>query len=60
MNHSTIVEYAHALFHAHGDRAEAEAAQRARHYREEGAIEHSDNWQAIRVAIKGMRGPSQG
>lgn len=53
-------EYARALFSAHGDRAEAEAAQRMRECEEAGRSDEARDWKKIRRAVNGMRGPRQG
>lgn len=53
-------EYARALYSAHGDQAEAEAARRARECVAAGRPEEADDWTAIRRAISGIRGPRQG
>ena len=56
MEVAKITEYARALFEAHGDKAEAEAAQKAKQYREEGNDAEAKTWQSIRKAISEMRG----
>ncbi|EEX10582.1 conserved hypothetical protein [Ruegeria lacuscaerulensis ITI-1157] len=53
-------QYARALYSAHGDKAEAEAAQKAREYEAAGNVEEAQNWQAVRASIRQMRGPNQG
>lgn len=52
-----VSEYAQALYRAHGDKAEAEAAQRCRDSREKGDTEGAETWRRIRAAIAQMRGP---
>ena len=54
MQSSDIIQYAHALYRAHGDTAEAEAARKAR------CADNSteaENWRTIRHKIKELRGP---
>lgn len=53
-------EYARALYGAHGDRAEAEVAQRARACEAANKPEEAAQWQAVRQAIRQLRGPNQG
>ena len=55
-----VGEYARALYDAHGDKAEAEAAQKIRECEEAGKTEEAADWQAIRKAIHELRGPNQG
>ena len=56
METTKIAEYARALYEAHGDRAEAEAAQKAKRCDEEGNSAEADTWRAVRTAISEMRG----
>lgn len=51
-----IAEYARALYEAHGNKAEAEAAQKAKRCEEAGDIVEAETWHAVRRAINGMRG----
>jgi len=53
-------QYARALYHAHGDKAEAEAAQKARECETAGKTAEAEQWQAVRRAIREFRGPNQG
>ncbi len=53
-------EYARALYTAHGDRAEAEAAQKMRECEEAGNPHEARDWEAVRQAIRQIRGPNQG
>ena len=53
-------QYARALYTAHGDRAEAEAAQRMRECEAAGNVQEAKDWQAVRQNIRQMRGPNQG
>jgi hypothetical protein len=56
MEKTKIAEYARALYKAHGEKAEAEAAQKAKHHEEAGEEQEAANWRAIRAAIREMRG----
>ena len=56
MEASKITEYAHALYDAHGDKAEFEAAQKARVLRDRGKLAEAETWHSIRKAISEMRG----
>lgn len=56
MLQSDITQYAHALYEAHGDKAEAEAAQKARNA---ASPEDAKKWEKIRIHIKEMRGARQ-
>ncbi|AHM05572.1 hypothetical protein roselon_03314 [Roseibacterium elongatum DSM 19469] len=57
MQTKDIIQYAHALYDAHGDKAEAEAAQKAAAARDEGNAEDAEKWDKIRAHIKELRGP---
>jgi hypothetical protein len=52
-----VSEYAQALYRAHGDKAEAEAAQRFRDSEIKGDRVAAENWRRIRAAITQIRGP---
>ncbi|MCE8546763.1 hypothetical protein KQ247_16005 [Ruegeria pomeroyi] len=52
-------EYARALYAAHGDKAEAEAAQKEQHSKALGNRDEAQSWQAVRRAIRQMRGANQ-
>ena len=54
MLQSEITQYAHALYVAHGDKAEAEAAQKAKIA---GTPDEAEDWRKIRFKIKELRGP---
>ncbi len=56
METSKIAEYARALYDAHGDKAEAEAEQKARKAREAGDDAQAAIWREVRSAISGIRG----
>ena len=57
MDATKIAEYARQLLDAHGDGAEAEAAQKASGFAAAGDTVQADHWQKIRAAIAEMRGP---
>lgn len=57
MNAMNIVEHARKLLAAHGDKAEAEAAQKASEKEAEGKLEEAETWRRIRAAIHEMRPP---
>ena len=59
MNAIQTAEFARALYSAHGDKAEAEAAHKAQECVEVGKTEKAEEWQAVRRAIRSMRGPNQ-
>ena len=59
MEQSKIAQYARALYDAHGDRAEAEAAQKASAAEEAGNPDEAETWRAVRRAIKEIRGAKQ-
>lgn len=56
MNILEIHESARKLYQAHGDKAELEAAQKARKLREAGHEDEAADWQRIREAIAQIRG----
>lgn len=53
-----IDDYARQLYSAHGDRAEYEAAQRAKDYAAKGDADTAEQWRQVREAIRVLRGPS--
>ena len=57
MQTAEVQDYARQLFEAHGSRAIAEAAQKARAYEEEGDSEQAETWRRIEAALIRMRGP---
>ncbi|AZV79159.1 hypothetical protein EBB79_15595 [Parasedimentitalea marina] len=59
MNAMQTAEYARALYSAHGDKAEAEAARKMHECELAKSPEKARDWQAIRRAIRSMRGPNQ-
>jgi len=54
-----LYDYARQLLAAHGDKAVAEAAQKARALEEQGKTEDAKTWRAIEAALKEMLGPHQ-
>ena len=54
-----ISEYAHALYRAHGDTAEAEAARKSRESKEKGDMAAAESWRKVQSAISRLRGPNQ-
>ena len=56
MNISEINDIARRLYQAHGDRAEFEAAQKARQLAEVGNSAEASDWRRIREAIAERRG----
>jgi hypothetical protein len=55
-----VHEFARQMLEAHGDKAIAEAAQRACTLEKEGNREVAETWRHIEAALKMMRGPHQG
>ena len=53
-----IDDYARQLYSAHGDRAEYEAAQRAKDSEAKGDARAAEQWRKVRAAIRLMRGPN--
>ena len=49
-------QYARALYSAHGDRAEAEAAQKMRECEAAGNTQQAQDWKAVRRTIRQIRG----
>jgi hypothetical protein len=58
MEETMISEYARQLMEAHGDRAIAEAAQRAVACEQKKDKEEEQTWRHVEAALKAMRGPS--
>ena len=56
MEMKKIAEYARALYELHGNKAEVEAAQKAKQHEEAGESEEAETWRAVRKAINEMRG----
>lgn len=57
MSSANIDDYAQRLYSAHGDRAEYEAAQRAKDSDAKGDTRAAQQWRKVREAICQMRGP---
>jgi hypothetical protein len=53
-----IDDYARQLYAAHGDRAEYEAAQKAKDSAAKGDAQTAEQWRQVREAIRVMRGPN--
>ncbi|MDJ0857763.1 MAG: hypothetical protein QNJ03_01700 [Dinoroseobacter sp.] len=60
METAKITQYARALFEVHGDKAEAEAAQKAKAHEEAGENAEAEVWRAVQRAISQIRGAHQG
>lgn len=58
MDSLQIDEYARRLYTAHGDKAEYEAAQRAKRCNEQGSEREAEQWRRVRAAIRILRGPN--
>ena len=58
MEETVIAEYARQLREAHGDRAIAEAAQRAVVCEDRNEKEEAQTWRHVEAALKEMRGSS--
>ncbi len=54
-----IHDYARQLLEAHGDKAVAEAAQKASALEKQGQSEQAETWRHIEAALKLMRGPHE-
>jgi hypothetical protein len=57
MQEIEIQDYARQLLEAHGDKAVAEAAQKASALEKQGDSEQAQTWRHIEAALKQMRGP---
>lgn len=55
MNTFKVIDYARQLLAAHGDRAEAEAAQKAASSEADGKHGLAESWRKVRRAIREMR-----
>lgn len=60
MDATQIDDVAQRLYRAHGDRAEYEAAQKAKDCEERGAGEEAESWRSVRERIRIIRGANQG
>lgn len=52
-----IQEHARKLRDAHGDKAVAEAAQKAKAFEKQGDSEKAQTWRRIEAALREMQGP---
>jgi hypothetical protein len=59
MQEAEVYDYARQLFEAHGDKAVAEAAQKASALEKQGDSEQAETWRHIEAALKLMRGPHE-
>jgi hypothetical protein len=59
MQESEVYDYARQLLEAHGDKAVAEAAQKACALEQQGESEDAETWRHIEAALKLMRGPHE-
>jgi hypothetical protein len=59
MQEIDIHDYARQLLEAHGDKAVAEAAQRACMLERQGESEQADTWRRVEAALKLIRGPHE-
>ena len=59
MQEAEIQDYARQLLDAHGDKALAEAAQKARSFEATGNADEAKTWRRIEAAIKLLRGPGE-
>jgi hypothetical protein len=59
MQESEVYDYARQLLEAHGDKAIAEAAQKACALEKQGESEDAESWRHIEAALKLMRGPHE-
>ena len=59
MPETLVHDYARQFLEAHGDKAVAEAAQRACSCEEQGDNEQAKTWRRIEAAMRLMRGPNE-
>ena len=59
MQESEVYDYARQLLEAHGDKAVAEAAQKASALEQQGESENAETWRHIEAALKLIRGPRE-
>ena len=57
MREIDVHDYARQLLEAHGDKAVAEAAQKACALEQQGQSEEAETWRRIEASLKLMRGP---
>ena len=60
MRKTEIIAYARQLLDAHGGKAEAEAAVKARTFEEQGDADQAETWRRIRTTINELRGAQIG
>jgi len=53
-----VDDYARRLYAASGDRAEYDAAQKAKACEERGQADEAEQWRKVRAAIRILRGPN--
>lgn len=58
MLETEVHEHARQFLEAHGDRAVAEAAERACTCEQQGDSEQAETWRRIEAAMRMMRGPN--
>ncbi len=59
MEATKIHEFARALKDAHGDRALAEASQKAAEFESQGDTEQAETWRRVAAALAEMKGPHE-
>jgi hypothetical protein len=59
MQGADVTDFARQLYQAHGPKAVAEAAQKARALEEQGKADEAKSWRRIEAALKEMLGPHQ-
>lgn len=59
MDTTQVDDYARRLYAARGDRAEHEAARKARDCETRGAEREALQWRRVRAAIRLLRGPNE-
>jgi hypothetical protein len=59
MQEAEVYDYARQLLEAHGDKAVAEAAQKASALEKQGDSEQAETWRHVEAALKLMRGPHE-
>ncbi len=59
MQEMEIQDYARQLFKAHGDKAIAEAAQKARSFEDKGNVEEAKTWRRVEAVLKEMNGAKE-
>jgi ribosomal protein S19 len=59
MQGADVSDFARQLYQAHGPKAAAEAAQKARSLEQQGKAEEAKTWRRIEATLKEMLGPHQ-